>query len=475
MSEIKYTIGMAVYDDWEGVFFTVQSLLMHHLKGRQDVELIVVDNNPDSNSGKCVKDYIQKINGALQATYIPYTHRRSTAIRNVVFERAQGEYVLCIDCHVLLEEGAIDAFFQHYEENPDCDALIHGPMAVDSRHTATCKMIPEWGGYMFGRWGDQVPLENLPDEKFEIPGHGMGLFGSKRSTWLGFSPKFVGFGGEEYYIHEKYRQHGRKIYCLPKLIWVHRFVRDKGIPYPNLLEERLRNYFIGWNELNLSTDGVRKEFSNHSAFNQDTMDKLEEESLKELEQISPNDIHIVTVPRTGTTRLNKTLGLPFTSGIKRFHLDDNQFDQLCKIAVVRNPYDRFISLVNVALMEESVFYNKQNPHPDHKLLKGKSLDEICDLLEHARIVSGQFWKQMDFIENVDNIDVVLRYETLDEDWKNLMENGYDGKQFSSEVPRKLEEFDKSTHFFKPEQLTAKMKEQIYNYFIRDFEGLGYSK
>lgn len=475
MSKIKYTIGMAVYDDWEGVFFTVQSLLMHQLKGRDDVELILVDNNPNSASGQCVKDYSRTLRQAIKVTYIPYTYRRSTAIRNVVFERASGDYVLCLDCHVLLEEGAFDSFVKHFEDNPNCDALIHGPMATDDRVSATCKMVPEWGGFMFGRWGDQVKFEDLPKEKFEIPGHGMGLFGAKRSTWLGFSQNFIGFGGEEYYIHEKYRQNNRKIYCLPELIWVHRFVRDKGIPYPNILEERLRNYFIGWNELNLDTVGVKKEFMGHESFTATSLVKLEQSALKELEEISQYDIHVVPVPRTGTSRLVNALSLPFDFGIKILDLKDDMFKPRTVVTVVRNPYDRFISLVNVTLMEESIFYNRASPHPDHHLLKGKTLQEICDLLEQGRIVSGQFWKQMDFIKDLNDIDVLLKYESLDTDWKNFITNGNDNKSVSNKVPTELPTFDISTHYFKPQQLNSKMKEQVYNYFVRDFEALGYKK
>ena len=39
------TIGMAVYDDWGGVYFTVEALRMY--QNLSDVEILVIDNKGD--------------------------------------------------------------------------------------------------------------------------------------------------------------------------------------------------------------------------------------------------------------------------------------------------------------------------------------------------------------------------------------------------------------------------------------------
>ena len=50
---------MATYDDYDGVYFTIQSLKMYHpLVNRDDVEIIVVDNNPDSPHGEATKNLV---------------------------------------------------------------------------------------------------------------------------------------------------------------------------------------------------------------------------------------------------------------------------------------------------------------------------------------------------------------------------------------------------------------------------------
>ena len=57
-------------------------------------------------------------------------------------------------------------------------------------------------------WGDDPRGADPTAPGFDIPMHGLGLFACRRAAWPGFHPKFRGFGGEEGYIHEKFRQCG---------------------------------------------------------------------------------------------------------------------------------------------------------------------------------------------------------------------------------------------------------------------------
>ncbi len=243
----KLTIGMAVYDDFDGAYFTIQSLRMHHLNTLDvDSEIIVIDNNPNTPSGNELRGFVE--NWA-NAQYIPFTEKTGAAnSKNEIFNYASGDYTLCVDCHVLFETGSVQSLVDYYKKNPDTGDLIQGPLVYDNLVNYSTHFKPGWGSLLYGQW--DTDRENYDKgEPFEIKMQGMGVFSCKTSEWPRFSPHFKGFGGEEGYIHEKFRQKGNKCLCLPELRWVHRFGRPNGIPYPNILEERLWNYFVGWLEL----------------------------------------------------------------------------------------------------------------------------------------------------------------------------------------------------------------------------------
>lgn len=243
----KLTIGMAVYDDFDGVYFTIQSLKLYHLKNLNiDTEIIVVDNNPNSAAGQEVKRFAD---GWAGIRYVPFTQKIGTAAcKNEIFNHSTGEYTLCTDCHVLFEPNSIQALVDYYNNNPETNNLIQGPLLYDNLINYSTHFKPGWGSSMYGSWDtDQESYEK--GEPFEIKMQGMGVFSCKTSEWPGFSPYFKGFGGEEGYIQEKFRQRGGKCLCLPQLRWVHRFGRPNGIPYRNILEDRAWNYLVGWLEL----------------------------------------------------------------------------------------------------------------------------------------------------------------------------------------------------------------------------------
>jgi hypothetical protein len=88
----------------------------------------------------------------------------------------------------------------------------------------------------------------------------LGAFSCRKSAWP-VSPRFRGFGGEEGYIHEKFRQAGRRTLCLPWFVWTHRFVRARGVPYANTLEDRLHNYIVGHAGLGLDLAPIVSHFA----------------------------------------------------------------------------------------------------------------------------------------------------------------------------------------------------------------------
>ena len=53
------TIGMAHFDDFHGLYFSVQALRVYHAAHRPEIELVVVDNSPTSPHGKMVKSFLE--------------------------------------------------------------------------------------------------------------------------------------------------------------------------------------------------------------------------------------------------------------------------------------------------------------------------------------------------------------------------------------------------------------------------------
>ena len=255
----KLTIGMATHDDYDGVYFTIQAIRMYHQEILNDIEFVIVDNNPSSEHGKAVRNLTNWIKEPFQ--YLPFVKYKSTTIKNKVFELADTPYVLCMDSHVIVEPTAIKKLIDFYDQGLDEGNLLQGPIVYDDFINYSTHFDSTWSEYMWGQWQTDGRGGDRNNPPFEIPSQGMGFFSCRKDSWLGFNKEFRGFGIEEGYIHEKYRQHGKKTLCLPFLRWMHRFGRPNPITYPNDLKERFKNYLIGFKELNLDTKELEQHFS----------------------------------------------------------------------------------------------------------------------------------------------------------------------------------------------------------------------
>ncbi len=254
----KLTIGMATYDDYDGVFFTLQALRMYHPEIIEDAEFLVVDNHPE---GPCAEPLKQLETAIGNYRYIPFNHWRGTTTRGFVFEEANAELVLCIDCHIFIVPGAVKKLISYCEAHPDSKDLLQGPLVYDDLETCSTHFEPKWRQGMYGCWATEDRGKDPDVEPFEIPMQGLGLFACRRLAWPGFNRRFRGFGGEEGYLHEKFRQAGGRSLCLPFLRWMHRFNRPMGVPYMNRWDDRLRNYLIGFTELGWDTGPIEEHFN----------------------------------------------------------------------------------------------------------------------------------------------------------------------------------------------------------------------
>ncbi len=153
---MKLTIGMATYQDYDGLHFTVQSLRMHSKIHEDDnVELLVVDNCPSHKDASRIKQLTECTNhgGKIRGRYIPMeTPVGTSAPRQRIFDEAEGDVVLCMDSHVLLPTDTPSRLLHFFSENPDTPNLYTGPMIYDGMGMMSTHFDMIWRSEMWGIW-----------------------------------------------------------------------------------------------------------------------------------------------------------------------------------------------------------------------------------------------------------------------------------------------------------------------------------
>ena len=251
------TIGMATYNDYDGVFFSVQALRLYHPEITDDTEILVLDNDPQGPCAAALKCLEDRVAGY---RYYPYDSFQGTTVKDLLFRESNSEYVLVMDSHVLFPPGSLAAFVNFLKQQRDSMDLWQGPLLSDELKPLATHFEPVWSGGMHGRWAWDARAADVDAPPFEIPMQGMGVFACRKAAWPGFNPRFQGFCCEEGYLHEKIRRNGGTALCLPFLRWLHRFERPGGIPYRPIWADRIRNYLIGYDELALDPSPVVDHF-----------------------------------------------------------------------------------------------------------------------------------------------------------------------------------------------------------------------
>jgi glycosyltransferase involved in cell wall biosynthesis len=255
---IKLTIGMPTYYDYKGMMLTVMDLVEHHLT--DEIEILVVDNTQEDKFAKIQENQIKQINKP-NVNYVRFPEQRGPAeTKNKVFENAKGEFVLCIDSHIILEKGLVKKLLEFLDKLTDEDKLnlYGGPLKQNSGNVST-HFDNVWRNQMQGIWTkDEEFMEQ--DQPKEFWGSGCGFFLAKRDEWLGFNPNFNGFGGEEGYIHEKYRKNGRKFLVIPWAKWWHCFDDPTQKRSDLSIYSKIRNYVLSRLEFGEPLDDVYNHF-----------------------------------------------------------------------------------------------------------------------------------------------------------------------------------------------------------------------
>ena len=79
------TIGMATYDDYDGVYFSVQAIRLYHPEVSDNTEIVIIDNQPDGPAGEALRRLANSVPGC---RYIPVRGIEGTAVRDSIFREA---------------------------------------------------------------------------------------------------------------------------------------------------------------------------------------------------------------------------------------------------------------------------------------------------------------------------------------------------------------------------------------------------
>ena len=105
--EQKLTIGMAHHNDFDGAYFSIQDIRKELLfNNRADllrnIEFVIIENDQKSQHAQAVQN-LSKNGGMTPIRVINMDSVQGTsATRNKIIEEATGNFVMVMNCHVLL-------------------------------------------------------------------------------------------------------------------------------------------------------------------------------------------------------------------------------------------------------------------------------------------------------------------------------------------------------------------------------------
>lgn len=346
------TIGMATYDDYDGVYFSVQAIRLYHPEVTERTEILVVDNHPRGPGAGPLKALERQVAGY---RYVPYERTRGTAVRDVVFREANAEFVLCMDSHVLFPPGTLARLLDLLAAGPGSRDLWQGPLMGDDQRIIGTHFEPVWRAGLYGTWAAD-PRGLDPDAPpFDIPMQGLGMFACRRAAWPGLNPRLHGFGAEEGYLHEKVRRGGGRTLCVPFLRWMHRFARPHGPRYEVSVEDRVRNYLLVHDELGLDPTAAIEHLEGH--FGASRVRPLVDATRRELRGALH---HFEAIYRLGLDRTAAAAGPPdagpgLARRLRRFPALETPHDPrvgrtLSHRAIVAEA--RWLGLANVLVVED---------------------------------------------------------------------------------------------------------------------------
>lgn len=248
------------------VWATLNSLGLYHdhlFADPKHAEIVVVDSSPEgSELSSQLGKHLRSLKSARYSRYIGPAS--SCLYKDVGMREATGDVRVCIDSHVLLRPGSLDAILAYFDDDAHAqdmltavcmnnawtvqgtNQMIYADESYDLPRGVEVVEGVVWRGDKIGAWVRDRRGLNPHGVPFEIQQAGTFAFAMRGETWPGFHPAMTGFGGNETYLMERVRAAGGRVLCHPAFRGVHDFMNQDRHDYPTLVEDVMKNYLIGF-------------------------------------------------------------------------------------------------------------------------------------------------------------------------------------------------------------------------------------
>ena len=188
-------------------------------------------------------------------------------------------------------------------------------------------------------------------------------------------------------------------------------------------------------------------------------------------------IIFIHIPKNGGTSIAQYLEM---ENIGHYHFSHYQqypkkWKNYNKIAISRNPWDRFVSCYEYSKMENSFYHSVEGDsiygkHPDYDLLRDKSFEECVTIAKLTPdLLNHQGWKsQLSWISNEKEeiqVNHIFKLENIDDEKTGLL------SIVNNENP--IPKVNLSTRKDYKEYYTEETKDIIKEIYKKDIINLGY--
>ena len=135
---LKLSIVVPIYKVEDYLPACLDSIL---LPGREDYEIIAVDDGSPDRSGQIAEEYAARYPGMIRVIHQP--NGGLGAARNTGIDSAKGEFLLFLDSDDSLFPGALEEMLRELERDDGCDVIFFNDDQVDENgqllsHSVSC-------------------------------------------------------------------------------------------------------------------------------------------------------------------------------------------------------------------------------------------------------------------------------------------------------------------------------------------------